>query len=152
MNNYNALVSVARDSASPTPTPTSIAAAVSAAVNADSSCPVTSSPSAGVITFTAKSKGFWGNYITLALNLGASDASISGITSVFVAMTSGAGTNSVSVTAALAALGSNDGANAAGFTDIVHGPGEVPHSAPGWQIPNESPILYNPNDPYFMNF
>ena len=107
--------------ASPTPTPTSIAAAVSAAVNADPNCPVTSAPVAGVITFTAKSKGLWGNYITLALNLGASDASISGVTSVFVAMTSGAGTNSVSVTAALAALGSNDGANAAGFTDIVHG-------------------------------
>ena len=107
--------------ATPTPTPTSIAAAIVATIALDPNCPVTAAAVAGVITFTAKSKGLWGNFITLALNLGATDASVSGVTSVFVAMSSGAGTNSVSIAAALAALGSNDGANAAGFTDIVHG-------------------------------
>lgn len=49
-------------------TPTSIAAAIAAAINADSYCPVTAAAALGVVTLTAVNKGLNGNDIDVRLN------------------------------------------------------------------------------------
>ena len=51
-----------------TSTPTTIAAAIVAALTADSLCPVTASSTAGVVTLTAVNKGLIGNDIDVRLN------------------------------------------------------------------------------------
>jgi phage tail sheath gpL-like len=50
-------------------TPTAVAAAYAAAINADTSLPVTASSVAGVVTCTARNKGLAGNGISLGRNL-----------------------------------------------------------------------------------
>lgn len=103
-----------------TTTAAALGALIVAAINADSSCPVTASGT-GTVTFTAKSKGIWGNFISISVNLQATDAPVPGVTGVITAMASGAGTNSTSITAMLAALGQGDAANQGGYTDLVCG-------------------------------
>ena len=75
----------------------------------------------GSVACTAKSKGIWGNYIPYAMNLGATDRAPRRPRGTPSRPLRGAGTNSVSIAAALTALGANDGANILGITDVVHG-------------------------------
>jgi len=100
-----------------------IADAVVAAVNARPETPVIAAKTAVTfeVTFTAKSKGTYGNDIDLSLSIGASDATPTGVTAAITAMTGGSG---IPVMAdSLAALGTGDNANEAHFTDCVHGYG-----------------------------
>lgn len=104
-----------------------IAIAVAAAINADSDLPVTAVVN-GVTTaqvdITAKSEGlFWGDEISIKLNIKAGDETPTGITSAITTMTGGSGTPDIST--ALDSLGTGDGANEAFFTDVVHGYGQV---------------------------
>jgi phage tail sheath gpL-like len=105
-------------------TPTSIAAALNTLINADANCPVTSSPTAGVLALTAKSKGVYGNFISLSFNSGPSDVTPTGVTGAVVAMAAG------TVTSPLAndlnsglGIGSvaNILPNGQQVTDLVHG-------------------------------
>ena len=86
-----------------TDTPTTIAAAVVAAITADTSLPVGASNVAGVITITAKNKGEAGNSIDIRTNYYAGDALPAGMSATIVAMASGA--TNPALTAAIAAMG-----------------------------------------------
>lgn len=94
-----------------------LAAAVAAAITADKTLPVTAAAVTTVVTFTAKSKGPWGNGISIKL-LGTLP---SGVAAAITAMSAGAGVPAVSD--ALDALGTGDDANEAYYTDVVHGYG-----------------------------
>lgn len=102
-----------------------IATAVAAAVNADKTLPVSAAVD-GVTTaqvnLTAKSKGPWGNDISIDFNLGAGQALPSGVVAAVTDMATGAGIPSMAD--ALGALGTGDDANEAFFTDVVHGYGQ----------------------------
>jgi phage tail sheath gpL-like len=104
-----------------TDTATTVGANLVAAMAADPNCPMTGVNTSGSVAVTAKSKGIWGNYIPLAMNLGATDKLPTGITVAVTQPTAGAGANSTSIAAALAALGVGDSSNQLGFTDVVHG-------------------------------
>jgi phage tail sheath gpL-like len=84
-------------------TVTVIAAAVAAAINADTSLPVTAAAAVGVVTCTARNKGECGNGIDLRLNYYTGERLPAGLTCTIVAMASGA-TNPV-LTNAIAAMG-----------------------------------------------
>lgn len=84
-------------------TATVVGAAVAAAVNADTSLPVTAANVTGTVTFTARNKGTNGNDIDLRLNYYDGEALPTGITAVVTAMASGA-TNPV-LTSTIAAFG-----------------------------------------------
>lgn len=102
-----------------------IATAVAAAVNAIKELPVSAAVdgvAAGQVNFTSKSKGPWGNSITIALNLGAGQTAPVGIVATITGMVGGAGVPDIAT--ALAGLGTGDGANEDGFTDGVHGYGQ----------------------------
>lgn len=74
-------------------TATQIAQAVSTEVNLVTDLPVIASPSAGVVTFTAKNKGTLGNAIDIRLNYRGSlsvEVTPAGVTAVVVAMSGGA--------------------------------------------------------------
>jgi phage tail sheath gpL-like len=105
-------------------TPDAIAAAVAAAVNAVKELPASAAVD-GVTTakvnITAKSKGPWGNDISVVLNLGAGQALPSGVLAAVIDMADGAGVPTMAD--ALDALGTDDGANEAFYTDVVHGYG-----------------------------
>lgn len=106
-------------------TPAQIATATVAACAANTSLPVSAAVDgavAGKVNFTGKSKGTFGNFITLALNLGAGQVTPSGITAVITAMADGAGIPDIA--AALTGLGTGDSANEAYFTDVIHGYGQ----------------------------
>jgi len=99
-----------------------IADAVVAAINADSSLPVTAAKVAVTfeVTLTAKTKGTYGNEISLNFNLLTGEELPAGVTaSVSVAMAGGSGTPDIST--ALDGLGTGDGANEDFYTDVVHG-------------------------------
>ena len=83
---------------STTQTATQMAAALVALVNADATCPVTASNAAGVVTFTADSKGPLGNDFPIAVNFyGLPDEPpVPGLTIAVVAMASGATTPVIS--------------------------------------------------------
>lgn len=101
-----------------------IATALIAAITANTSLPVSAAVDgaiAGKVNITAKSKGPWGNAISLACNLGAGQALPTGVAAVIVAMADGAGIPVMAT--ALAALGTGDSANENGYTDMVHGYG-----------------------------
>jgi len=99
-----------------------IATAVAAAVNANSDLPVTAAVN-GVTTaqvdFTAKSKGPWGDKISIALNLDVNQELPSGVAAAITAMSSGSGTPDIDD--ALNSLGTGDAQNEKYFTDVVHG-------------------------------
>jgi phage tail sheath gpL-like len=80
-------------------TPTIIAAALAAAINANTSLPVTASPAVGVVTITAKVGGTLGNTIQMR---GAFDLAAGTTATLSAAQLSG-GTGAVSIAAALAA-------------------------------------------------
>jgi phage tail sheath gpL-like len=103
-------------------TPAQIATAVVAAVTADKTLPVSAVVSVGAANFTAKSKGTWGNGITIKLNTGYGQALPTGVVAAITAMASGAGIPTMAT--ALAALGTGDDANENYFTDMVHGYGQ----------------------------
>jgi phage tail sheath gpL-like len=105
-------------------TPAQIATAVIAAITADKTLPVTAAVDgaiAGKVIITAKSKGPFGNGITLDFNLGYGQALPTGVVAAVTAMSAGAGVPVMAT--ALAALGTGDDANEAYFTDVVHGYG-----------------------------
>lgn len=101
-----------------------IAAAVVAAVNAEKTLPVSAAVD-GVTTaqvnLTAKSKGPWGNDISIDFNLGAGQALPSGVVAAVTDMSAGAGVPTVAD--ALDGLGTGDSANEDFYTDVVHGYG-----------------------------
>lgn len=84
-------------------TATIIGTAVAAAVNADTSLPVTAANSTGTVTFTARNKGTNGNDIDVRLNYYDGEALPTGVTGTVTAMASGA-TNPV-LTSTIAAFG-----------------------------------------------
>ena len=103
---------------------TAIGDAVVAAVTAKPDLPVTASNAAGVVTFTSKSTGPWGDGIDLDHNLGQNQAFPSGFTSAtVVAMTGGSGVPDIDD--ALNALGTDDSANESHFTALVNGYGNA---------------------------
>lgn len=82
-------------------TPTIIAAALSAAINANTSLPVTATPLVGVVTITAKNGGTVGNGIQLRGRF-ASTTTVVGTTATLSSTALTAGTGAVSTAAALA--------------------------------------------------
>jgi len=101
-----------------------IATAVAAAINAVPWVHVTAAvdgTTAGKVDLTAKSKGPWGNGVTLALNLGFGQALPGGATVAVTAMSGGTGIPSIAD--ALNGLGTGDDANDQWFTDVCHGYG-----------------------------
>lgn len=104
-------------------TPTEVADAAIAAVTADKTLPVTATGALGVVTFTAKSQGLWGEDISITFNRKAGEEFPSGIAAVVVALSGGTGTPDIAD--ALDGLGTDDNANENYFTDMVHGYGQV---------------------------
>lgn len=80
-----------------------IATAVAAAVNADTSLPVTAAAVDAVVTVTARNKGENGNTIDLRLNYYTGEKLPAGLTGAIVAMASGAA--NPDITATIAAMG-----------------------------------------------
>lgn len=102
-----------------------LATALAAGINAVKELPVTAAVNgvtASTVDITAKSKGPWGNDISIDLNLGAGQALPSGVVAAVTDMADGAGVPSMAD--ALAALGTGDDANEAFYTDVVHGYGK----------------------------
>ena len=98
-----------------------IATAAAAAINAETSLPVTAVAATTVVTITSKTLGPWGNDITLRFNIRAGEELPLGVTVAVTDMASGAGTPDIAD--ALDGLGTGDEANAAYFTEMVHGYG-----------------------------
>ena len=67
------------------------ATALAALINADPNCPVGATPSSGNVTLLAKSKGLYGNYITVAINILPGDALPAGVGCTVTALTGGTG-------------------------------------------------------------
>lgn len=80
-----------------------IATALGAAINADTSLPVTAGVAANVVTVTARYKGETGNAVDLRLNYNFGDATPAGVAVAIVAMSAGA--TNPDIDTALAALG-----------------------------------------------
>lgn len=96
-----------------------IASDVNAAINARTRLPLSTAVDGGTpgqLNATAKSKGPWGDDITVSVV-----SAPSGVVTAVTAMAGGAGVPDVE--AALAALGTGDGANESFFTDVTHGYG-----------------------------
>lgn len=101
-----------------------IADATVAKINADENLPVTAVKIAVTfeVTITSKSKGPWGNDISLSFNNLSTDVTPVGITAaVSTDMASGSGLPDI--TTALDGLGVGDGANEKFFTAMAHGYG-----------------------------
>jgi phage tail sheath gpL-like len=98
--------------------------AVVAAVNAIKELPVTAAKRAVTFEtdFTSKTKGPWGNEISIALNLGFGEVLPDGIVAAITGMSGGATNPDIST--ALDGLGTGDDANADFFTEVVHGYGQ----------------------------
>lgn len=104
-------------------TATAVATAAVDAINANADLPVTGASAIGVLTVTAKTKGTYGNDISIRFNIKSGNTFPVGHTSnVIVDMTGGAGIPDIAD--ALNALGVNDNANEDYNTDIVNGYGE----------------------------
>ncbi len=80
-----------------------IATDLAAAINANTSLPVTASASAGVVTLTARNAGECGNGIDVRVNYYQGETLPSGLSATVVAMSSGAG--NPDITSAIAAMG-----------------------------------------------
>ena len=102
-------------------TPALIAAAVVAAVSANSSLPVTAVVNIDAVDFTSKTKGPWGNDISLTFNWGAGQELPTGVVAAVTDMASGTGLPDIAD--ALDGLGTGDNQNLNNFTDCVHGYG-----------------------------
>lgn len=98
-----------------------IASKVDDAVDAIKELPVTSDDAAGVLSLTAKSKGTWGNDITIEFALQEGESLPDGVSAVVTDMAGGAGLSDIQD--ALDALGLDDAQNEKYFTDFVHGYG-----------------------------
>ncbi len=72
-----------------TDTATVIGAAVAAAINAMTDCPVTASATTGTVTLTAKNKGLVGNEISIILNYYQGETLPTGVACVVTAMANG---------------------------------------------------------------
>jgi len=94
-----------------------VATAVAAAITADQDLPITASAALAAVTLTSKSKGPWGNEISIVI----SGILPAGVVAAITAMATGAGIPSMAD--ALDALGTGDDANEAHFTDFTHGYG-----------------------------
>jgi len=104
---------------------TDIATNVVAAVNADDDLPVTAAVNGGTpaqVDFTSKSKGPWGDLISLTFNWGFQEELPAGVVAVVTDMTGGAGLPDVDD--ALDGLGTGDDQNVNHNTDVVHGYGQ----------------------------
>ena len=84
-------------------TAANIATAVAAAINADTTLPVTAAAAAAVVTLTARHKGTIGNQVDVRANYALGDAFPAGVGLAIEAMADGAGNPTLA--AALAALG-----------------------------------------------
>jgi len=84
---------------------TVVAAAIAAAINADTTLPVTAVAAVGVVTITARHKGLNGNFIDLRLNYNVGETLPAGIAAAIVVMAAGAGNPDLAPT--IAALGDN---------------------------------------------
>jgi len=105
-------------------TASAIATAVIAAINAASDLPVTAVVNGSVpakVDITSKSKGVFGNSMSLDFNLNSGQSLPSGVTAAVIDPTGSSGTPVMATS--LAALGTGDNANEAFFTDVVHGYG-----------------------------
>jgi phage tail sheath gpL-like len=100
-------------------TPTEIGDAIDAAILAKKELPVTSVNTAGTVAFTSKSKGPWGNFISLTFNWGVNEDFPAGVSAVVTPMASG--TTVPDIQDALDSLGLNDAQNEDFFTDLAHG-------------------------------
>lgn len=98
-----------------------VATKAAAAINADDNLPVTAvvNVTPNIIDITAKTKGTYGNDLSIEFDLNASDVTPTGLTSVVTEMTGGTGTPTIQD--ALDGLGVSDDANSNFFTDVVHG-------------------------------
>jgi phage tail sheath gpL-like len=98
---------------------------IAATLSADESCPVSAGNVDGVVTLTAKSKGVWGNSISVAVNQRPAEnqALPLGVTLIVSPMANGQGNPDVEKDLKNG-LGSGDSANEEGFTAIVHGYGK----------------------------
>lgn len=96
-----------------------------AAIAAKKELAVTSAKHA--VTFeldvTAKAKGTWGNFVSIAFNLEVGQELPTGVAVAITALTGGA--TDPDITDALNGLGTGDDANEEFFTDVVHGYGMV---------------------------
>ena len=101
-----------------------IADAVVAVINAGKEYSVTATKTAVTfeVVIIAKSKGPWGNDISLKFNLGVGDELPVGVVAAITPMANGAGIPSMED--ALDGLGTGDDANELFFTDVVHGYGQ----------------------------
>jgi phage tail sheath gpL-like len=120
-----------------------IATALADAINAKTDLPATAVAALGVVTVTAKTKGPWGNDIDLSLNLTKGDTTPAGVTTVITTMTGGAGLPDIQT--ALDAMGTGDGQNASGFTDLVHGYGQDTTTADALSVYNGTGNLLEGN-------
>ncbi len=80
-----------------------IATALAAAINADTSLPVTAAAAEGVVTLTSRNMGEWCNDIDIRINYYQGETLPSGLTAAVVQMASGAG--NPDITNAIAAMG-----------------------------------------------
>ncbi len=95
--------------------------ALADAISLNDELPVTAVNVAGTVTITSKSTGPWGDDISLAVNLGSTDALPAGVSVVITEMSGGAGVPDIQ--AALDSLGTGDGQNEKFFTNVIHGYG-----------------------------
>jgi phage tail sheath gpL-like len=100
---------------------------VAAAITADEACPVYAENTDGVVMFTAKTNGSWGNYITIALNQRKAEGQVTpaGVAAAITPMSGGAGLPDFA-TDLRNGLGSGDSANEDGYTAVIHGYGKDP--------------------------
>lgn len=82
-----------------------VALAIEAAINADTSLPVTAGVVGGVVTFTARHKGTVGNQVDIRLNYNEGEQLPAGVAIAVAAMSSGATDPDVSTALAFAVLG-----------------------------------------------
>jgi len=102
--------------------PTAVATKCAAAITADDNLPVTSTSLAAVLTITSKSKGPWGNDISITFNWGFREEFPLGLVSATVVdMAGGAGVPDIDD--ALLGLGTGSNSNELHFTDVNHGYG-----------------------------
>ena len=103
-----------------------IATATITAINAINDMPVVAvvNVTPEIIDLTSKSKGTFGNFISIAFNLAVGQDFPVGVTSVAVTDMTGGATDP-DITTALNGLGTGDDANEDFFTDVVHGYGPV---------------------------
>lgn len=101
-----------------------IADAVVAAITSDTSLPVTATKTAVTfeVVLMSKSKGPWGNEITIKFNIKSGEVLPTGVIAAITDMIGGA--TNPDIADALDSLGTGDDANEAFFTDVVHGYGQ----------------------------